>query len=132
VVSKTSRQNFPQIPAARLNFQFLVFDHRQKTARFSLRSRTIFSVRPRLMECSHASGTAYAPSVDARDLEHIMKLRGMSHDQRRINMGEESDVEYWVRMLGVTKERLAEVVEKVGDSLEAVRRELSSTKARAP
>jgi hypothetical protein len=79
------------------------------------------------MECSHASGTAYVPSVDARDLEHIMKLRGMNGDQRRINMGEESDVEYWARMLGVTKERLAEVVDKVGESVQAVRQELKDS-----
>jgi hypothetical protein len=41
-------------------------------------------------------------------------------------MGEEYEVEYWAKALGVSKERLAEIVEKVGDSVQAVRRELSN------
>ena len=48
-----------------------------------------------------------------------------AQDRRRINMGEEYEAEYWAKTLGVTKERLAEVVDKVGDSLQAVQRELS-------
>ena len=48
-----------------------------------------------------------------------------AQDRRRINMGEEYEVEYWAKTFGVTKERLAEVVDKVGDSLQAVQRELS-------
>lgn len=39
----------------------------------------------------------------------------------RINMGEPSEVEYWAKALGVSKERLAAVVNKVGDSVQAVR-----------
>ena len=48
-----------------------------------------------------------------------------AQDRRRINMGEEYEVEYWAKTFGVTKQRLAEVVGKVGDSLQAVQRELS-------
>ena len=48
-----------------------------------------------------------------------------AQDRRRINMGEEYEVEYWAKTFGVTKQRLAEVVDKVGDSLQAVQRELS-------
>ena len=42
-------------------------------------------------------------------------------DRTRINMSEESEVEYWATALGVPKEKLAEIVKKVGDSVQAVR-----------
>lgn len=42
----------------------------------------------------------------------------------RINMREESEVEYWAKAFGVSKERLAAAVKKVGDSVRAVRTEL--------
>jgi hypothetical protein len=40
-------------------------------------------------------------------------------------MSEDYEVEYWAKSLGVSKERLAEIVKKVGDSVQAVRRELA-------
>jgi hypothetical protein len=39
-------------------------------------------------------------------------------------MGEEHEVRYWTKALGVTKEQLAAAVAKVGNSADAVRREL--------
>jgi Protein of unknown function (DUF3606) len=48
-------------------------------------------------------------------------------DRARINMGEDSEVHYWAEVLGVSKERLAEAVTKVGDSIRAVRQELGKT-----
>jgi hypothetical protein len=47
-------------------------------------------------------------------------------DRRRINTKEEYEIEYWARVLGVSKQELVEVVNKVGDSFEAVEAELSS------
>jgi hypothetical protein len=41
-------------------------------------------------------------------------------------MGEAYEVEYWSRVLGVSKERLAAAVEKVGDRIEEIRRELGN------
>jgi len=41
-------------------------------------------------------------------------------------MHETHEVRYWSRALGVSKERLQEVVEKVGNSAAAVRKELAS------
>jgi hypothetical protein len=53
------------------------------------------------------------------------RSRRGSQDRSRINMSEDYEVEYWAKSLGVSKERLAEVVKKVGDSVQAVRRELA-------
>jgi len=55
----------------------------------------------------------------ARETRHIQ-------DRTRINIGEDYEIEYWARTLGITKERLVAVIGKVGDSLAAVRRELSA------
>jgi len=51
------------------------------------------------------------------------KKRG-GQDRGRINMSENYEVEYWSKTLGVSKERLATAVEKVGDRVEDVRREV--------
>lgn len=48
-------------------------------------------------------------------------------DRSRINLSEDYEVEYWSKSLGVSKERLIEVVKKVGDSVQAVRSELGKT-----
>ena len=55
-------------------------------------------------------------------------------DRGRISMDEEHEVRYWtqelgvqelgVQELGVSKERLASIIARVGDSADAVRREL--------
>jgi hypothetical protein len=48
----------------------------------------------------------------------------------RLNTGEPSELEYWARSFDVSKERLLEAVEQVGESLNAIRTELA--KARRP
>jgi uncharacterized protein DUF3606 len=48
-------------------------------------------------------------------------------DRARINMSEESEVQYWAEVLGVSKERLAAAVTKAGDSVKAVREELGKS-----
>ena len=45
-------------------------------------------------------------------------------DRSKINMQEEHEVKYWTHELGVSKERLRQAVEKVGNSAAAVRKEL--------
>ena len=52
-----------------------------------------------------------------------LKNRG-AQDRGRISMSEEHEVRYWTKALGVSKEQLAAAVAKVGNSAEAVRREL--------
>jgi hypothetical protein len=52
-----------------------------------------------------------------------LKNRG-SQDRSRIAMHEEHEVRYWTKALGVSKDELAAAVAKVGNSADAVRREL--------
>jgi hypothetical protein len=47
-------------------------------------------------------------------------------DCSRINLIEPYEVQYWADKFGISKERLSEVVRKVGHSAEAVRKELQS------
>ena len=53
-------------------------------------------------------------------------------DRARINMGEDSEVQYWAKTLGVSKERLVAIIEKVGDRVDAVRGEIAGQNRRTP
>jgi hypothetical protein len=46
-------------------------------------------------------------------------------DRSRINVHEEWELRYWTQELGVSKERLAEIVKEVGTSVAAVRQRLT-------
>jgi hypothetical protein len=46
-------------------------------------------------------------------------------DRSRINMHQSFEVKYWSHALGVSKERLQQLVDKVGNSAAAVRKELA-------
>jgi hypothetical protein len=54
-----------------------------------------------------------------------LKNRG-AQDRARINVNEQHEVTYWTKELGVTKDRLAQLVKEVGPSAKAVREKLSS------
>ena len=47
-----------------------------------------------------------------------------AQDRARISLNEDHEVRYWTKELGVSKERLASVIARVGNSADAVRREL--------
>jgi hypothetical protein len=47
-----------------------------------------------------------------------------AQDRSRIAVQEPHEVQYWTKELGVTKEELQRVVDKVGNSAAAVRKEL--------
>ena len=47
-------------------------------------------------------------------------------DRSKINMRQSFEVKYWTHALGVSKERLQQAVDKVGNSAAAVRKELAS------
>jgi hypothetical protein len=47
-------------------------------------------------------------------------------DRSKINMHEDYEVKYWTKELGVNKEQLRRLVDKVGNSAAAVRKELST------
>jgi hypothetical protein len=51
-----------------------------------------------------------------------LKKRG-AQDRSRISMNEEHEVRYWTKALG-DKEELAEAIARLGNSAQAVRREL--------
>jgi hypothetical protein len=42
-------------------------------------------------------------------------------DRLRISLGEEWEVNYWTQKLGVSREKLTELVRKYGDSVENIR-----------
>jgi hypothetical protein len=46
-------------------------------------------------------------------------------DRSKINMHQRFEVRHWTHALGVTKERLQQAVDKVGNSAAAVRKELA-------
>ena len=52
-----------------------------------------------------------------------LKNRGPA-DRARINVNEDHEVRYWTRELGVSEEKLRQVVAKVGVMASDVRREL--------
>lgn len=45
-------------------------------------------------------------------------------DRSRIALGEDYEVRYWTEKFGVSKDRLAEAVKAVGNSVDAVERNL--------
>jgi hypothetical protein len=45
-------------------------------------------------------------------------------DRSRINMHEDYEVKYWTHELGITRDRLQRLIDKVGNSAAAVRKEL--------
>jgi hypothetical protein len=49
-----------------------------------------------------------------------------AQDRSKINMHQPYEVKYWTKELGVDKEQLQRLVEKVGNSAAAVRKELAA------
>lgn len=49
-----------------------------------------------------------------------------AQDRARINVNEPHEVAYWTKELGVTKERLQQLVKDAGTSAKAVRERLAS------
>ena len=52
-----------------------------------------------------------------------MNKRG-SQDRNRISLGEEHEVKYWTKELGVSREQLQEAVKSVGNTVQKVREHL--------
>lgn len=51
-----------------------------------------------------------------------------AQDRNRINLGQEHEVRYWTKALGVTKEALEAAVAKVGSSPDRVREHLGKSR----
>ena len=47
-------------------------------------------------------------------------------DRSKINMNQDHEVHYWTRHLNIAKEELQKVIDKVGNSAAAVRKELAA------
>jgi hypothetical protein len=47
-------------------------------------------------------------------------------DRSKINMHEDYEVKYWAKELGVTRDELQRIVNRVGNSAAAVRKELAA------
>ncbi|MBN8955808.1 MAG: DUF3606 domain-containing protein [Rhizobiales bacterium] len=47
----------------------------------------------------------------------------VAQDRARISLSEEHEVYYWTKALGVSRQKLKDAIEKVGNLAEAVRRE---------
>ena len=52
-----------------------------------------------------------------------------AQDRQRINVHEDYEVQYWTKALGVTKERLEQLVKEHGDRADDVRRALGKQHA---
>ena len=52
------------------------------------------------------------------------RMKRGSQDRSRISMEQEHEIRYWTRELGVSEAALTAAVAKVGNSVDAVRREL--------
>jgi predicted RNA-binding protein YlqC (UPF0109 family) len=63
---------------------------------------------------------AFSVEEDAMDNLHN---KGQP-DRSKINMHEDYEVKYWARALKVSKDELQKVIDKVGNSAAAVRKEL--------
>ena len=50
--------------------------------------------------------------------------KGRPQDPTRVNVNEESELEYWAERFGVSLERVREAVTKVGESAEDVEHEI--------
>ena len=50
-------------------------------------------------------------------------------DRSKINMGADDEVKYWCKHFGVSRDELQKLIEKVGNSAAAVRKELERTES---
>jgi hypothetical protein len=58
------------------------------------------------------------------------KTKRRNPERNFINMRDEYELKYWIKHLGVSREKLQHAVDKVGDSASAVRKELGKTPLR--
>lgn len=54
-----------------------------------------------------------------------LKNKG-AQDRARVNINEEHEVRYWTDTLGISEQRLRELVQQVGPSVDAVRAQLGN------
>ena len=52
------------------------------------------------------------------------KTNSATPDRSKISMENETEVKYWIKHLGISREQLQTIVQKVGNSAASVRKEL--------
>ena len=57
-------------------------------------------------------------------------LKRSQPDRGKINMIEDSEVRYWCKHLGIPRNELQKVVDKIGNSVKSVEKELCVNEAR--
>ena len=91
-------------------------------------------VRPArdLMQRAELVSSRSSPSsTQSKEGPHTIsddRLNRREPDRSKINMEEDYEVQYWMRQLGTTREELQRVVDLVGNSAAAVKKELGKTK----
>jgi hypothetical protein len=71
------------------------------------------------MQRSRTIGVLLAVKKEEADMADDKTLRG-PQDRSRIALGEDYEVDYWAGKFGVSRERLQQAVEAVGNSADAV------------
>ena len=61
---------------------------------------------------------------DGAEMDNLTKRD--TPDRSKINMHENWEVKYWTRELGISRAELQKIVDKVGNSAAAVRKELAN------
>jgi hypothetical protein len=75
------------------------------------------------LTASH-SGAAAVLDQTSEEISMGNAINRGEPDRSKINMNQDYEVKYWTKHLGVSKELLQQVVDKVGNSAAAVRKEL--------
>jgi hypothetical protein len=70
------------------------------------------------------TGHSFSSLKEKNAMDNLTKKE--QPDRSKINMHEVHELKYWAKELGISKEKLREAVDKVGNSAAAVRKELAT------
>ena len=76
------------------------------------------------MDHAFAGVCRFTKIFDGVEMDHLTKRD--TPDRSKINMHESWEVKYWTRELGVSRAELQKIVDKIGNSAAAVRKELAN------
>jgi len=98
----------------------------QRLRQFLAALATMFRIRPAEVLQNAESKLAEGGGISALARRAAMaddKLNRGEPDRSKINMSEDYEVKYWTERLGTTREELQKVVDRVGNSANAVAKE---------
>jgi Protein of unknown function (DUF3606) len=79
-----------------------------------------------VFETSECSPHLFLGSATGKVNAMICSNAKVTPDRSKINLGERFEVKYWTRELSIDRQQLQKLVEKVGNSAAAVRKELAT------